>query len=224
MQDGGVPAVGDFDFEFRLFVDPIGQAQVGSFIALEDIPLTAGRFTVKLDFADGVFNGDQRWLEKSVRPGVSTNPGDFVILNPLQNITTVPYAQYALNGSSDGSDHSHSSLDAADVNPVDALRVDNNGEVGIGIASPQAKLHVEATGGTTLNVSDNLYVDTSSSFVSVNRTDRVTIFEYFGVHAPESSGWGGMYVTTEGAKPFYGYKTDTKLAGPTWIKIPATGT
>ena len=48
-------------------------------------------------------------------------------------------------------------------------------------------------------------------FVGINR-DYTVGSEWFGVHAPVSSGYGGMYVTTEGAtaKPFYGYHTGTE--------------
>ncbi|MCA9752160.1 MAG: hypothetical protein KC591_08220, partial [Gemmatimonadetes bacterium] len=59
-------------------------------------------------------------------------------------------------------------------------------------------------------------------FVGINR-NFPTGLEYFGVHAPISNGYGGMYVTTEGANglPFYGYRTFgghsawTYLDGPT---------
>jgi len=69
-----------------------GGAQQGSEVILNDVQVANGRFTVKLDYANDVFNGDKRWLEIRVRPGASTNLGDFVILNPRQEVTVTPYA------------------------------------------------------------------------------------------------------------------------------------
>lgn len=46
-----------------------------------------------------------------------------------------------------------------------------------------------------------------SDFLGVGRTDTVTSAEFFGVQAPVNSGYGGMYIGTDGdnAWPFYGY-------------------
>jgi hypothetical protein len=51
----------------------------------------------------------------------------------------------------------------------------------------------------------------TTGFVGVNRGSPVGL-EWFGVHAPVTVGYGGMYITTEGgaAKPFYGYNTGTE--------------
>jgi hypothetical protein len=55
-----------------------------------------------------------------------------------------------------------------------------------------------------------VYQQQSPFFVGIGRTIRVTASEFFGVLAPVSSGFGGMYVQTTGttAKPFYGYDTN----------------
>lgn len=49
----------------------------------------------------------------------------------------------------------------------------------------------------------------SGGFVGVGRSSRLTQQEYFGVLAPVSAGYGGMYIQTQGAAslPFYGYST-----------------
>lgn len=54
----------------------------------------------------------------------------------------------------------------------------------------------------------------TGNFVGVNRAERHTLAEYFGVRAPISSGYGGMYITTDGAagQPFYGYAADNRVA------------
>src|SRR5262245_56272652 len=41
-------------------------------------------------------------------------------------------------------------------------------------------------------------VNANSGFVGVNRSTPVTASEYFGLQAPVQSGYGGMYVRTEG--------------------------
>ena len=45
-----------------------------------------------------------------------------------------------------------------------------------------------------------------ADFVGINRATRITGFEYFGIRAPVTNNYGGMYVETAGAGlPFYGY-------------------
>ncbi|MEK7731845.1 MAG: hypothetical protein AAB363_08305, partial [Planctomycetota bacterium] len=82
-------------------------------------------------------------------------------------------------------------------------------DVGVGLINPTARLHVTGVGssGLSLNITDNLFVDPGLGFVGVGRSGRVTGAEYFGVQAPVTSGYGGMYVQTAGgsALPFYGY-------------------
>ena len=101
LDEGGIPANGSFDFEFRLYDDSdVGAAQVGGIVALEDFAVANGVFTTRLDFGDGVFNGDARWLEVAVRPGASTVA--HTIMLPRQPITPVPYALFAANAPSKG--------------------------------------------------------------------------------------------------------------------------
>lgn len=61
--------------------------------------------------------------------------------------------------------------------------------------------------------SGSAIMNTNTGFVGINRDTPVGL-EWFGVHAPVPSGYGGMYVTTEGATawPFYGYKAGTQSA------------
>ncbi|MBP1684197.1 MAG: hypothetical protein H6Q33_340 [Deltaproteobacteria bacterium] len=95
LQDGGNPASGGYDLQFRLFDAVVGGNQVGSTQALEDVPVTAGVFTVTLDFGVAAFPGADRFLEIAVRPGDSA--GAFTTLTPLQPITATPYALQCLN-------------------------------------------------------------------------------------------------------------------------------
>jgi hypothetical protein len=91
LKDNGNPANGAYDFEFKLYDAVSGGAQVGSTATLDDVPVSNGLFTVKLDFGVGAFGGGARWLDIAVRPGVSV--GAYTTLSPRQELTPAPYAQ-----------------------------------------------------------------------------------------------------------------------------------
>ena len=67
--DGGAPANGNYDFEFKLFDALTGGAQLGGTVA-QTIAVTDGYFATQLDFGQ-VFNGEARYLEIGVRPGAN---------------------------------------------------------------------------------------------------------------------------------------------------------
>lgn len=96
LTDAGSAANGTYDFQFRLRTLPISGIPIGPIIPVNDIVVSDGVFTVPLDFGNGIFNGDARFLEIGVRPGASS--GAYTILSPLQELTPAPYALYALNG------------------------------------------------------------------------------------------------------------------------------
>ncbi len=87
--EGGSPADGLYDFEFRLFDAATGGSQIGSTDTLEDVTVDNGLFTVKLDFGSDVFTGESRWLEIAVRPD---GPDPFTPLSPRQELTPAPAA------------------------------------------------------------------------------------------------------------------------------------
>ncbi len=90
LTDGGNPANGTYDFQFKLFDAASGGTQVGSTVTVDDVTVTDGLFTVQLDFDSGAFDGNARWLEIGVRPGSST--GSYTTLSPRQALTPAPYA------------------------------------------------------------------------------------------------------------------------------------
>jgi microcystin-dependent protein len=92
LKQNGIPANGNFDFEFNLFddEDPFIGNLIGS-ESLQNVALQGGLFTVLLDFGE-VFNGDASWLEVRVRP---SGNGPLISLFPLQPVTAVPHARFA---------------------------------------------------------------------------------------------------------------------------------
>jgi len=122
--DNGNPANATYDLQFGLY-DSLGR-RIGSFIILEDKPVTNGLFAVQLDFGSSPFAGDARFLGIGVRPWKSTS--SFTTLTPPQELTPVPYALHAMNASGSGTGDGHS-LDAVDGSPVDAVYVDADGKV-----------------------------------------------------------------------------------------------
>ena len=89
----GAAANGLYDFQFGLFDQATGGAQIGGLVTSQGVTLTNGLFTVVLDFGSTVFNGDARWLEISVRP--SGGSPTYTLLSPRQALTAAPYALYA---------------------------------------------------------------------------------------------------------------------------------
>ena len=99
LTDAGLPANGSYDLSFRLFNAQSGGSQVGTDQVKEDVTVTAGIFTVVLDFGTSPFTSNSgSYLEISVRPGSST--GAFTALNPRQPITSSPYAVQTIRADS----------------------------------------------------------------------------------------------------------------------------
>jgi len=102
LEDGGAPATGLYDFEFRVFNAASGGGQVGTLTTAADTPVTNGLFTATIDpgAGTGVFPGGARWLNIAVRPGAST--GAYTNLSPRQPITSTPYASFARGAAAAG--------------------------------------------------------------------------------------------------------------------------
>ena len=174
--DGGA-VQGSADLRLTLWNSPTGGATVGQEVAVDDVVVTDGVFSVELDFGPGVFDGDSRWLDIRVRAPHDPNDTEpFTNLTPRQEITAVPYALHALNGGGSG-------------------------------------------GGGLWELQGGSIVNTDGRFVGINRGSPQTSAEVFGVHAPVTGGYGGMYVSTEGetAWPFYGYSAGGVNAAWTYL-------
>lgn len=100
LNDNGTAVSGSVDILFELFDEVIGGTLVGTPLFSDNVAVTDGLVNAQLDFGPGVFNGDARWLQISVRPawdGGGAEP-PYTTLTPRQSLTPAPYALYALNG------------------------------------------------------------------------------------------------------------------------------
>ncbi len=133
--DANDAADGEYDFEFKLYDDPSAGTQQGSTIYLGEVDVIDGYFTVGLDFGSGVFDGDARWLQIGVRPGDLNDPNLYTLLEPRQEVTPTPYALYAKNAQTAGSD-SDWMVDGDDMYSIPT------GNIGIGTMEPSDKLEI----------------------------------------------------------------------------------
>jgi hypothetical protein len=90
LEDGGGPANGLYDFQFKLFDGLVGGSQIGGTFLVNDLSVADGLFGASLDFGAAAFGGGARWLEIGVRPGASG--GAYTLLTPRQELTPSPQA------------------------------------------------------------------------------------------------------------------------------------
>ncbi len=101
--DDCCPATGYYDLTFKVFdnAGPGASGQQGQTVALAQVPVTNGLFTVILNFdlpgstVSAVFTGQRRWLQMDARPNNATPPVSFVTLLPRTELTATPYSVYA---------------------------------------------------------------------------------------------------------------------------------
>lgn len=116
LREGGVPANGAFNLTFKLFNAASGGVQVGSTITLDETGVANGLFTVELNFGATAFTGADRWLEMAVNG---------TTLTPRVKITAAPLASFSQN--------------------TRGITVDGSNNVGLGTATPSARLDVVGT-------------------------------------------------------------------------------
>lgn len=89
LKDGGNPANGQYDFQFKLYDASSGGVQVGSTLTVLNQMVSTGLLTVMLDFGTTSYQGQGRWLEIAVR---TAGGGTYTTLSPRQALTATPYA------------------------------------------------------------------------------------------------------------------------------------
>lgn len=93
LEDGPSVAQGAYDFEFALYDNLSGGAQIGVIQTANDVPVVNGVFSTALDFGPLAFTGPDRYLEVRVRAGASS--GTYTLLGPRNKVSAAPYAQLA---------------------------------------------------------------------------------------------------------------------------------
>jgi hypothetical protein len=77
----------------------------------------------------------------------------------------------------------------------------------------------DSSGGAFASTANNQFL-VRAGFMGLNRATQVSGSEYFGILAPVSNTWGGMYIQTLTAgRPFYGYNNPS---GTSWTEMDGT--
>lgn len=134
LTDMSAAANGQYDFTFKLFDAASDGTQIGTNAACNGVPtsgadavcdnvqVTGGIFTVKLNFSAPAFsNGGARFLEISVRPGANT--GAYILLTPRQQITSAPFSIKSLNATSADSLSCSLCVTNAQIDSIDGGKV-----------------------------------------------------------------------------------------------------
>jgi hypothetical protein len=177
---GANPADGTYDLRFAIYDSLDGPGLIAGPLTNRAVAVSNGLFTVALDFGSAPFSGEDRWLEIAVHP--SHLSMDFTTLTPRQLLTPAPQALYApsagtatnaglLNGHADSAFAPATGSPAYVAKAGDTMTgtlnlpanglvaganqlVLSGGNVGIGTATPAAKLHLaglDATKGLLLD-------------------------------------------------------------------------
>lgn len=176
LAENGQPASGVYDLEFKLYggSSPL-HFPIGSPVVIEDVQVSNGLFTVKLDFG-GQFAGLSRWLGVGVRPGSST--GAFTALSSRQELTPAPYAIGLALPYAGSNDSASSAL----------FTLSNSGAGGA--------MDLSAVGGETLNI-------TNTTGFGINSVVSGTAAAVRGANSGAGTAIYGQ--TTGGGIPIYGY-------------------
>ena len=182
LQDSAGPFSGQADMQFQLYDSPTDGQTVGSPLALSDVEVVDGLFSVDLDFG-AVFDGSTLYLAVEV---------DEQVLTPRQRIAAAPMAQFALTPAGPEGPQGPEGPEGASPFEVDqdsgALSYDHNDiQFRLGADWTVTAGHAEnaasgegatvAGGGSASepNVASNSYVTISGGMGNVATTSAATI-------------------------------------------------
>jgi hypothetical protein len=100
LEEDGDPVAGTCDMQFSLYDVAVDGELVGGPLTKPAVGVVGGYFTVELDFGASPFTGEARWLSIAVR--CPAGAGSYMLLEPRQALTAVPYAQYAVRAAWSG--------------------------------------------------------------------------------------------------------------------------
>lgn len=166
LKNGGQPVNGLHDLRFSLFTAASGGVQVGTTQCVDNVTVTNGVFTTTIDFGQQFATPSTPFLQIELRADTgltcATTTG-FTALLPRQSLTAAPLANHA---------KSAFALDAADGSPANALIVDNNGNIGIGTATPGHSVTIANT-APTIALQDTDSTTQQVGFVSYRDSSNV---------------------------------------------------
>src|SRR5580704_10607372 len=91
LNNNGSPANGSYDIAFSLYNASLAGSPIAGPVTNTAVAVTNGLFTTLVDFGNA-FTGTSNWLQIAV----STNGANaFTNLTPRQQLTPVPYAEFA---------------------------------------------------------------------------------------------------------------------------------
>jgi hypothetical protein len=199
---GGVPANGNHDFEFRLFSDPDGSAQVGPVIPLALVNVNNGVFSVRLDFGNQ-FPGANRYLEIRVK---QTGQEFYTVLAPRQAITSSPYAVKSLNAENAVNATQLGGVDQAEFVRTSDTRLTNPRD-----PLPNSPGYIQNTSSQQTNSNFNVSGNgTAGGTLSGNIVNATTQFNIGGIRVMSSAsdnvsvGVGSGVVTGGHGNSFFG--------------------
>ena len=209
LADNGNLANGSYDFQFKLFdTQTIGTGtQFGATQTVTGITVTAGIFTVQLDFGAcaSCFDGTARYLEIAVKP---TSGSTYTTLGPRQPVTATPYAIHTLTA--DG-------LSVACVNCVTSSQIASvNGSAVTGtipVASVPAGSANYIQNTTSQQASSNFNISgngTAGGTLSGNLVNATTQYNLGGQRVLSSAGFQNLFVgigvsNTGSQNAFFGF-------------------
>lgn len=168
LTDGGSTANGNYDLQFTLWDSTSGGNQVGATQTVSSVLISAGIFTVTLDFGTNSFTGGNRYLEISARP---SGVGSFTVLTPRQPVTATPYAMRSANASAADalSNACAACVQDSQIGSVSGGKI--TGTVANAASATSATNATNATNATQLGgIAASQYVQTNDSRLSDPRT------------------------------------------------------
>ena len=198
LTDGGNPASGAFQMQFKLFDALTGGAQIGT--TLTDVPVTAanGIFSVKLDFGANAFSGANRWLEIAVRRNANES---YILLTPREQIASSPYAVRTLSAQT-----ADLALDAQKLGGINASEYVTNANAGGSFIRNSTTLQT-----ANLNISGNGIFGGNVGIGITNPANRLDVFG--GVRSLFNGSTGMLAETTGGTNSWakFSMKTPNRL-------------
>jgi hypothetical protein len=164
LADNGTPANGLYDFIVSLWDAGTNGNQIGSTLNLVNRQVTDGIFTLTLNFGAGVFNGQSRFLEISVKPSGSANPP--TVLSPRQFVVSTPYAIKSLGSAS------ADSLSLACVNCITSSQI-----LSVNGSSIVGPIPLGSLPQGNNNYIQNTTIEQPSSAFNVSGVGRANIFD-----------------------------------------------